>query len=148
MKRLLFLVIFASTLCNAQNYFAFCPAILNKQGIIDSKFCPTLEMGRQIGALSLGVDFGYLNICKKDTSAYIEFRPNLNIFQQGKFSNTVTIGIGYIFNVKNNILTELSTGIEYTPNKRFSYNIFLGTYYISNLSPVFWGCSIMYYFDK
>ena len=46
----------------------------------------------------------------------------------------MTIGLGYIFNASENCLGELSTGIEYTPNKRLSYNIYMGTYYTAGLT--------------
>lgn len=114
-----------------------------------------VEIGKQWDVFSLGLDFGknhFENKGAKDTTSYIEIRPSLNVFQQGKFTNTLTIGIGYIVNAQQNILTEFSTGIEFTPNPRFSYNVFFGTYYYSGLrssgSQNFFGISMMAYINN
>ena len=72
------------------------------------------------------------------------------MFQQGKFTNTLAIGLGYVFGAKQNILTEFTSGIEYTPNARYSYNLYFGTYYFSGVTSAssqnFLGLSAMYFF--
>jgi hypothetical protein len=114
-----------------------------------------IELGKQWDVFSLGLDIGKNNLGQRngrDTSTYFEIRPNLNVFQQNKFTNTLTIGFGYIMNAKVNLITEFTTGIEYSPNKRFSYNVFFGTYYYSgrdaSYSLNFLGVSMMYYFTN
>ena len=103
---------------------------------------------------SLGLDVGKTSLGKvigRDTTAYIEIRPNLNIFQQGKFTNTFTAGIGYIFNTRQNLMTELTSGIEYSLNSQYHFNILFGQYYYSGKtdasSVTFFGVSVMRYFS-
>jgi hypothetical protein len=60
----------------------------------------------------------------RDTTAFFELRPNLNVFQQGKFTNTFTAGIGYILNAQENLLTELSSRIEYAYSPQIHFNFF------------------------
>ena len=88
-------------------------------------------MGLDIGKTTLS------KVTKRDTTAYLELRPNLNIFQEGKFTNTFTAGIGYIFNAKESLLTEVTY-------------IFFGQYYYSGRQSAsnvsFFGISAAYYF--
>jgi len=153
MKKLLTIIlVLVSISCYSQPYVSFSPSLFTNAGNLKQRFSPTIEVGKQWDAFSLGFDVGRLNVTKQksiDTTYYFEVRPNLNVFQQGLFTNTLTIGVGYIFNASENIMTELTTGIEYTPNKRWSYNIFVGTYYNSGPNSAsnnnFFGLSIMYY---
>jgi hypothetical protein len=122
-------------------------------GTAAQRFTPNLEFGWQWDVISLGLDIGKVNMGQKsgrDTTTYLEIRPNLNVFQQGKFTNTLTIGVGYVLNAKENIMVESTAGIQFTPNPRYSYNLFLGTYYFSGVesstSQTFFGVSGMYYF--
>ena len=86
-----------------------------------------------------------------DTTTFFEFRPNLNVFQQGKFTNTFTAGIGYILNAKENLLTELTSGIEYAYSPQIHFNVYFGQYYYSgrysDSNSTFFGISCMYYFS-
>ena len=83
---------------------------------------------------------------------YFELRPNLNVFQQGKFTNTLTLGIGYIFNAQQSMMTELTSGIEYAYNSKWHFNITFGQYYYSGKyitsNTTFFGFSLMYYFKN
>jgi hypothetical protein len=122
-------------------------------GTFAQRFTPDIEFGLQWDVFSLGFDIGKVNMAQKggrDTTTYFELRPNLNVFQQGKFTNTLTIGLGYVPNAEENVMTEFTTGMEYTPNARVSYNLFFGTYYFSGVhsasSQNFFGVSGMYYF--
>jgi hypothetical protein len=124
-------------------------------GTFKKRLTPDLEFGLQWDVFSLGVDVGKVNLGQnggRDSTTYFELRPNLNVFQQGKFTNTLTIGLGFVPHAKENIMTEFTTGIEYTPNPRFSYNLFFGTYYFSGVhsasSVNFFGLSAMYYFIR
>lgn len=131
------------------------PGLYTNPGTFAQRSTIDLEIGRQWDVFSLGLDIGKTNLAKKapkDTTWYLEFRPNLNVFQQGIFTNTLTIGLGYVFGAAQNTITEFSTGIEITPNKHVSYNLYFGTYYFTgreeSSSNNFFGASIMYYFKQ
>lgn len=124
-------------------------------GTAAQRVTPNIEFGLQWDVISLGFDIGKVNMGQKsgqDTTTYFEIRPNLNVFQQGKFTNTLTIGIGYIPHAEENIMMEFTTGIQFTPNPRTSYNLFFGTYYFSGENSAsnqnFFGVSGMYYFVR
>ena len=121
-----------------------------------------IEIGKQWDAISLGVDLGKTSLEKTsryyDSNTapigkwYLELKPNLNVFRQDKFTNTVTIGFGYVFNSNQNIMNEFSTGIEYDASTHWAYNIIYGTYYFTgnNMSTNqnYFGFSIVYLFTS
>ncbi|MES1250206.1 MAG: hypothetical protein ABUL46_05945 [Chitinophaga rupis] len=138
---------------HAQTYISFAPSLTNTAGTLAEKANFALEVGRQWDVFSLGLDIGKTSMGKvtgRDTTAYLELRPNLNVFQQGKFTNTFTAGIGYIFNAKESLMTELTSGIEYAYNEKVHINIVFGQYFYSgrySASDVtFFGISAMWYF--
>ena len=105
--------------CAAQTYISVVPSLTNSAGTIAEKANLSFEVGRQWDVFSLGLDIGkttFGKISGRDTSVYLEIRPNLNVFQQGKFTSTFTPGIGYVFNAKENLVTEVTYGIEYALN--------------------------------
>lgn len=143
---------FASTI-KAQMYVELAPCMTTTTGNASAKLSPTLEIGKQWDVLSLGFDIGKTNsspVRGKDTTLYFEFRPNLNIFQVGKFTNTFTPGIGYVPGSKNLIL-EMTSGVEYSYTETFHINMFFGQYYYSGLSSsssvAFVGISIVKFFS-
>ncbi|MCW3124229.1 MAG: hypothetical protein JWQ38_3721 [Flavipsychrobacter sp.] len=155
MKTLLLTLLFAgiANFCDAQTYISFVPSITNTAGTIAEKSNFSFEVGRQWDVFSMGIDIGKTSLGKvvgRDTTTYLELRPNLNIFQQGKFTNTLTPGIGCIFNAKETLMTELTSGIEYSYNDLIHLNIYFGQYYysgkISSSTATFFGLSIMKYF--
>ncbi len=122
-------------------------------GTIELRSSPCIELGFQWNSISLGLDIGKIHLGQKsgrDTTTYFEIRPNLNVFQQGKFTNTLTIGVGYIPNAHENILIESTAGIQYSPSAKWSFNMYFGTYYFSGVesarNQTFVGVSGMYYF--
>ncbi len=142
-----------TTCCFAQTYISLAPALTNDAGTIGEKSNIALEIGRQWDVFSLGIDIGKTSLGKivgPDTTGYLELRPNLNVFQQGRFTNTFTAGVGYIFNSKQSLMTELTSGIEYTCNDKFHINVYFGQYYYSGReaasSSTFFGISGMFYF--
>src|ERR1700761_7851195 len=154
MKNLLLFVmlILAVNFGFAQTYFSFIPSLTNSAGTLAEKSNLSFEVGRQWDVFSLGADIGKTSLGKvagRDTSVYLEIRPNLNIFQQGKFTNTLTPGIGCIFNSKENLVTELTSGIEYAYSPLLHFNIIFGQYYysgrVSESTTTFFGLSVMYY---
>ena len=155
MRKNIFLLLFfvASVTGKAQTYISFEPALTNTAGTLADKANISFEAGRQWDVFSLGIDIGKTTLSPahgRDTSVYMEIRPNLNVFQQGKFTNTLTPGIGFIFNAKENLMTEFTTGIEYAYSPLIHFNIFFGQYFYSGKSSAsnvtFYGISVMKYF--
>lgn len=137
----------------AQTYLSLAPNITNDAGTFAEKLNVAIELGRQWDVFSLGLDYGKTTLARqhgRDTSNYLELRPNLNIFQEGKFVNTFTAGIGYIFSAQQTLMTELTSGIEYTANDYIHVNVYFGQYYYSGRyaasNVTFFGVSAMYYF--
>ena len=146
------LLIIISNYCFGQTYISLVPCVTNSAGTLAEKANVSLELGKQWDVFSLGLDIGKTSLGKvrgRDTTAYLELRPNLNIFQQGRFTNTFTAGIGYIFNSGQNLVTELTSGIEYAYNQKLHFNVYFGQYFYSgreNASDVtFFGISVMLY---
>jgi hypothetical protein len=117
----------------------------------------SVEVGRQFDVFSIGLDLGMTTLSKYKHDAdhtsdgtYVEIRPNLNIFQQGRFTNTLTIGAGYIFGASESFLTEFTSGIEYSYSDRLHYNVQFGQFYYSGLNSAsstnFFGMAVSYYF--
>ena len=147
------LLIFTSTRALSQTYISLAPSLTNTAGTIADKSNITIELGQQWDVFSLGLDIGKTTLSKvttKDTSNYLELRPSLNVFQQGNFTNTLTIGIGYVFGAKENLLTELTYGIEYAFTPKTHFNVFFGQYFysgkVSASNATFLGLSVMFYF--
>lgn len=152
----LFIVCILSVLTTfAQTYIALAPAVTNEAGTLAGKSNLSFELGRQWDVFSIGLDLGKTSLGRmkeKDTTVYLELRPNLNVFQQGKFTNTLTAGIGCIFSAKENLMTELTSGIEYALNKTWHFNMYFGQYYYSGRTDAstvtFFGVSAMFYFSE
>ena len=129
------------------------PAFYTSAGTAAQRASFNIEVGKHWEVFSVGLDIGKINLASKsgiDTTWFAKVRPNLSVFQQGKFTNTLAIGLGYVFGAKQNILTEFTSGIEYTPNPTYSYNLYFGTYYFSGVTSAssqnFIGLSAMYFF--
>ena len=155
MKKVIFVIILlVVSLCGmSQTYISIEPAFTNTAGTLADKANISIEAGRQWDVFSLGIDVGKTTLAPvhgRDTSVYFEVRPNLNIFQQGKFTNTLTPGIGFIFNAKENLMTEITSGIEYAYSPLIHFNIFFGQYFYSGKASssnvTFFGLSVMKYF--
>lgn len=155
MYKLLLSVLFviSVSISFSQTYISLAPCLTNSAGTLSEKSNMAIEVGRQWDVFSVGIDLGKTSLGKikgRDTTAYIELRPNLNVFQQGKFTNTFTAGIGYIFHSKQDLMTELTSGIEYAYNPKLHFNVFFGQYFYSgrvDASDVtFFGLSAMLYF--
>ena len=153
--RLLLIVIFIclSYTTVSQTYVSASHSLTNIPGTIADKSNLSIEVGRQWDVFSVGFDYGKTslgNITGKDTTQYIEIRPNLNIFQQGKFSNTITAGIGYVFGTEQSLLTEFTSGIEYAYTPTLHFNVMFGQFYYSGFktssTETFFGVSVMYFF--
>jgi hypothetical protein len=150
---LLVFITFLSAIGLAQTYISLAPSLSNNAGTFGEKANFAFEVGRQWDVFSLGIDYGRTTLGKvqgKDTANYLELRPNLNIFQQGRFTNTFTAGIGYIFNSQQSLMTELTSGIEYAYTEKLHINVYFGQYYYSGRTAAgtetFFGVSVAWYF--
>lgn len=131
----------------AQKYIQVYQDFLNTTGSPYEKITYSLEYGKQWDVYSLGFNVGKIN-----NFAFTEVKSNLNVFQQGKFTNTLTFGLGYIVNSNTNLLTEISSGIEYSYSNKTHFNIQFGQYYFSGSSDsnntTFFGISTIYFLKK
>ncbi len=139
---------------HAQTFVAFTPCITTGLGNLAQKFSPTIEIGRQWDVFSTALALGKTGCGQttgRDTSFYMELRPNLNVFQVGKFVNTFTPGIGYVFGASQNMMVEFTSGIEYSYTNNLHVNIMFGQYYFSGVtsssSTAFFGVSIAKFFS-
>jgi hypothetical protein len=149
------LLLFAGYASFSQTYVSIAPSLTNTAGTLADKSNLAVEVGRQWDVFSMGVDIGKTTLSPsgaKDTSTYFEIRPNLNIFQEGKFTNTFTAGIGYIFGANESLLTEVTYGIEYAYTDRLHFNVDFGNYYysgrLSASNVSFFGISAALYFGS
>ena len=147
------LFLFTTVFCFSQLYIGLAPSLTNTAGTIAEKANISMEIGKQWDAFSLGLDIGKTSLGKvtgRDTTVYLELCPNLNVFKQGKFTNTFTVGLGYIFNAKENFMTELASGVEYFHSERLHFNVFFGQYFYSGRESAsnvtFLSLSVMFYF--
>ena len=147
------LMLSAFVVSDAQTYISLAPSISNQAGTFGEKMNLDLEVGKQWDVFSIGLVVGKssLETSGWDTTTFFEIKPNLNVFQQGKFTNTFTAGIGYILNAKENLLTELTSGIEYAYSPQIHLNVYFGQYYYSgrysDSNSTFFGFSCVYYFS-
>jgi len=129
-------LLFTFSICHSQTYVSLAPSLTNDVGKFSDKLNLAVEAGRQWDVFSIGLALGKSNLSPshgKDTTVYLELRPNLNIFQQGKFTNTFTPGIGYAFNAKQTLILEFTSGIEYSFTEKIHFNMFFGQYFYSGL---------------
>jgi hypothetical protein len=154
MRKLIFLALLIgkAIALEAQTYISLAPSISNTAGTLADKSNIGIEVGRQWDVFSLGLAIGKTSLEKvhgTDTTTYLELRPNLNVFQQGKFTNTFTAGIGYIFNAQESLMTELTSGIEYSFSDQIHFNVYFGQYYFSgkysDSNATFFGVSCAWY---
>ena len=148
-------IAFASLNSSAQTYIAVSTTLYTSPGSLAAKASPAIEIGKQLGPVSVGIDIGKTNCAPKagkDTTLYLELRPNLNVFQQGKFTNTLTIGVGTVPFSTQVMMGELSYGIEYAMSDIVHLNVNFGQYYFSgtNVSSAatYFGINIIRYFNS
>jgi len=143
----------------SETYISISPCITNEIGSLATKVSPTIEIGKQYnGIFTMGLALGKTN-CESPkilNDLYLEFRPNLNVFQIGKFTNTITPGFGWVFGPDPAIMIEWTSGIEYALTDKLHFNVFFGSYYYSGFdvnitqrySPSFFGFSVVRFFKS
>lgn len=155
MRKLLFIAaLLIGFNAHAQYFVSIMPALTSSSGSFQQKGNLSLEVGKQWDCFSIGFDIGETNFTYnpiKDKSLYFECRPNINVFQQGKFTNTITTGIG-ILPYYNELLIESTVGIEYSYSETLHINLMCGQFNYSggqrttSETQPFFGVSIVRYF--
>ena len=87
MRKLLTLILILLSINSySQIYISFSGEGTNTPGSMRDRANIAIEIGKQYNEVfTAGIDFGKTTLSRvshKDTSNYLEFRPNLNIFQQ------------------------------------------------------------------
>lgn len=131
---------------------ALADAFVNTHGGFAKRFAPAVEVGRTYGIFDLGLATGRLNIEGRDTTQYIEFRPTLNIFSQGRFAEGLCLGSGYVFGAKQALMTEICNSINFNIDTRVAIAITQGYVFYdgtnSNRSAQYIGLTFTYNFLK
>lgn len=86
---------------------------VNTHGGFAKRLAPGIEFGRTYGIFDIGLATGRLNSLGKDTARYMEFRPTLNIFSQGRFAEGLCLGGGYVFGARQALMTEICNSINF-----------------------------------
>jgi hypothetical protein len=125
---------------------------VNTKGGFAKRFAPALELGRTYGIFDIGLATGMFNTLNGDTSRYLEFRPTINVFSKGRFSESFCLGAGYVFNSKQALVTEICNAINFDISENLAvavtqgYCFFDGTN--SSRSAQYMGFSVTYNFLK
>lgn len=99
---------------------------VNTHGGFAKRFAPAVEFGRTYGIFDIGLATGRLNSLGPDTARYIEFRPTINIFSAGRFAEGLCLGAGYIFQAKQQLMTEICNSINFNISTRFAVAVTQG----------------------
>lgn len=136
-------------------YFsALADIYVNTRGGFAKRFAPGFEFGRTYGIFDFGLGTGRTNSLSKgsDTSRYIELRPTINIFSQGRFAEGLLLGGGYVFGAKQALMTEICNSINFNISTKVAIAITQGYVFYdgtnSNRSTQYMGLSLTYNFLK
>ena len=121
-------------------------------GTFNQKVFMTAEVGRTFGIFDIGLATGRLNLVNAkngvDSNWFVEILPTINVFSKGRFSEALTLGAGYIFNRKENFLTEITNSINFAPNNNIIITVYQGNYFfdgkVSTSKAQFMGLSITF----
>ena len=86
---------------------------VNTRGGFAKRFAPAIEFGRTYGIFDIGLATGVFSALYADSSHYLEFRPTINVFSSGRFSEALCLGAGYVFNTKQGLMTEICNSINF-----------------------------------
>ncbi|GAC1382825.1 MAG: hypothetical protein NVSMB45_09410 [Ginsengibacter sp.] len=91
-----------------------------------------------------------LNLLNNDSSWFVEFRPTINIFSKGRFSEGLCLGIGYKIKSEQKLMTEICNSINFNITNKWSISILQGYYYFdgvqSNSTSQFFGLNLTHNF--
>lgn len=98
---------------------------VNTTGTLAKRFSPSLEVGRTYGIFDIGAAAGKLNIANSgsDTTSFLEVRPTINVFSKGRFSESLCLGAGYVFNAKEGMLTEICNNINFNISEKVAVSV-------------------------
>lgn len=97
-------------------------AFVNSKGGFEQRFSPALEFGRTYGIFDIGLATGRLSSMDHgpDTSRFVEFRPTINVFTKGRFSEALCLGAGYVFKANQGFMTEICNSINFNVTEVFA----------------------------
>jgi hypothetical protein len=125
---------------------------VNTKGGVAKRFSPAVEFGKTFGIFDIGLATGMFNSLSsaRDTVHYIEFRPTINIFSQGRFAEGLCLGGGYIFKAKQGLMTEICNSINFNITTKVAVAITQGYYFFdgtnSSRSSQYMGFAFTYNF--
>jgi hypothetical protein len=125
---------------------------VSTRGGFAKRFSPSVEFGRTYGIFDIGLAAGQLNFLAPgmDTTRFLEFRPTINIFSKGRFSEGLCLGGGYIFKAKQGLMTEISNSINFNISTNVTVAVLQGYVFIdgtnSNRNTQYYGFSFTYNF--
>ena len=104
---------------------------MNTKGGFAKRFSPAFEFGRTYGIFDFGLATGRFSSLSSgsDTVRYIEFRPTINIFFSGRFAEGLCLGGGYIFKVKQELMTEICNSINFNISTTVALAVTQGYYF-------------------
>ncbi|HEY4197811.1 MAG TPA: hypothetical protein VGM63_19860 [Mucilaginibacter sp.] len=121
---------------------------VNTHGGFSKRFAPGVEFGRTYGIFDVGLATGRTSSKGLDSVQYLEFRPTINIFSQGRFAEGLCLGAGYIFGAKQALMTEICNSINFNITTKFALAITQGYVFLdgtnSNRSAQYVGLSFTY----
>lgn len=123
---------------------------VNTKGGAAKRFSPSAEFGRTYGIFDIGLATGRTNSLSSgsDTSRFIEFRPTINIFSKGRFSEALCLGGGYVFKTKQGLMTEICNSINFNISEKVAVAVVQGYYFFdgtnSNRSTQYMGFNLTY----
>jgi hypothetical protein len=127
---------------------------VNTKGGAAKRFSPSAEFGRTYGIFDIGLATGRINSLSSgsDTSRFIEFRPTINIFSKGRFSEALCLGGGYVFKAKQGLMTEICNSINFNISEKVAVAVLQGYYFFdgtnNNRSTQYMGFNLTYNFLK
>lgn len=123
-------------------------AFVNTKGGFAKRFAPSVEFGRTYGIFDIGLATGQLTSLGSDTARFIEFRPTINVFSKGRFSEGLCLGGGYVFNAKQGLMTEISNSINFSISTVLEVAVLQGYVFLdgtnSNRSTQYMGFCVTY----
>jgi hypothetical protein len=125
---------------------------VNTKGGFSKRFSPSVEFGRTYGIFDIGLATGVFNMHRSDTVHYIEFRPTINIFSKGRFSEGLCLGGGYVITAKQGLMTEICNSINFNVTPVVALAVVQGYFFFdgtnSSRSTQYMGFNITYNFLK
>ena len=128
----------------------------NTPGSFNEKAFLSVEFGRTYGIFDIGLAVGRLNLVKSgsgiDSNWFAEIRPTINVFSKGRFSESLTLGAGHVFNAKQNFITEITNCVNFSPSDKVTIAVCQGNYFFdgrySTSKAQFMALALTYNFIK